>query len=255
MAEHAYTTTALNLRAGPDTEYPLVRWVPEGTAVEVHGCLANYQWCDVQASGDRGWMSAAFLVYPYQSSNVPIVSYGPLIGLPLVGFAFGSYWDDHYRRRPWYDDRHRWARHYRPEYDPPRYRQPPQSSRYYPDRRSAQLNPPSARPPEFRPPQVQSQQIYPAQNRPDYRQPDYRQPDYRQPDYRQPDYRQPDYRQPDYRQQNRSREYRDERARPPQAIRPPERQPDLQRGYRGRDPDPTSTRMPDGSARPDRGGP
>ena len=72
MAEQAITTTAVNLRAGPDADYPLVRWVPEGTAVEVHGCLADYRWCDVEVYNDRGWMAASYLVYPYQNSAVPI---------------------------------------------------------------------------------------------------------------------------------------------------------------------------------------
>jgi uncharacterized protein YraI len=182
MADTAYTTTAVNLRAGPDTDYPLVRWVPEGTAVEVFGCLADYRWCDVQAYGDRGWMSAGYLVYPYQNSNVPIVTYGAVIGLPLVGFAFDSYWDDHYRRRPWYGERQRWSNRYRPDYDPPRYRQPPPPQpRYYPrDPRPPQYYPPAVRPPEYRPPAVQ---------RPD-RQPYYQGRDDRnypqQPGYRNP---------------------------------------------------------------------
>src|SRR5690606_1114701 len=91
MAEQAFTTTAVNLRAGPDAEYPLVRWVPEGTAVEVYGCLSDYRWCDVEAYGDRGWMHANYLVYPYRSSHVPIITYGPVIGLPIPGFTIESY--------------------------------------------------------------------------------------------------------------------------------------------------------------------
>lgn len=161
FAEEAYTTTAVNLRAGPDADYPLVRWVPEGTGVNVHGCLADYRWCDVEVYGDRGWISASYLVYPYQNSNVPIVTYGPVIGLPLVGFTFESYWDDHYHRRPWYVERQRWAHRYRPEYAVPRYRQPPQA-------RPPQYYPPAARPPEYRPPLVQQR---PARD-PYYRGPD-----------------------------------------------------------------------------------
>ena len=162
LAEQAYTTTAVNLRAGPDTGYPLVRWVPEGTAVEVYGCLADYRWCDVEVYGDRGWMAASYLVYPYQNSAVPIVTYGAVIGLPLIGFTFDSYWHDHYRGRPWYDNRQRWAYRHRPEYyyphpplyESPRYSRPPPHYRP-PPQRPPQYHPPAARPPEFRPPQVQ----------------------------------------------------------------------------------------------------
>jgi uncharacterized protein YraI len=176
MAAEAYTTTAVNLRAGPDADYPLVRWVPEGTEVEVYGCLANYQWCDVEVYGDRGWMSASYLVYPYQSSNVPIVTYGAVIGLPLVGFTFDSYWHDHYRGRSWYGHRERWAYRHRPEYHPPRYSSPHYSRppQYRPPQRPPQYYPPAARPPEFRPPQVQRPPQYdmrPPPNRTDARPP------------------------------------------------------------------------------------
>ena len=203
MAEQAYTTTAVNLRAGPDTDYPLVRWVPEGTAVEVHGCLGDYRWCDVEVFGDRGWMSASYLVYPYQSSHVPIITYGAVIGLPLIGFTFDSYWDNYYSHRPWYGERQRWAYRHRPEFfapphRPPQFR-PPQHRppQFYPpgnrppefrppQARPPQFNPPSARPPEFRPPQVQQQPMRPPQNQ--GRPPAYRPPDARsqQPGFRPP---------------------------------------------------------------------
>lgn len=223
FAEQAYTTTAVNLRAGPDTDYPLVRWVPESTAVEVHGCLADYRWCDVEVYGDRGWMSASYLVYPYQSSTVPIVTYGAVIGLPLVGFTFDSYWDNHYSHRPWYHDRQRWAQRYRPEYNPPSYR-PPQ---YYPPgnrpqyrppaNRPPEYYPPAARPPQYRPPQVQAQ---PQPMRP----PPDRQPTYRSnPRPQQPNYR-PEGTMPPV------------QSRPPATARPPSPPPMSNRPTPGRSP-------------------
>ena len=39
---------------------------------------------------------------------MPVVDYGPRIGIDVVGFSVGSYWQSHYRDRPWYDDRSRW---------------------------------------------------------------------------------------------------------------------------------------------------
>jgi uncharacterized protein YraI len=217
MAAQAYTTTAVNLRAGPDADYPLVRWVPEGTAVEVYGCLSDYRWCDVEVYGDRGWMSASYLVYPYQNSAVPIVTYGAVIGVPLIGFTFDSYWHDHYRARPWYDSRYRWEHRYRPEYypphyDSPRYSRPPQN-RPLPQQRPPQYYPPAARPPEFRPPQVQP--MRPPQYRPDFRQP--------QPAYRPPESARPPSARPSG------------PATPPQVARPPSPQAD-DRGPPGRSP-------------------
>jgi hypothetical protein len=48
------------------------------------------------------------LSYYYQQSYVPIIEYGPRIGLPVIAFGFDSYWDRHYRGRPWYSERSRW---------------------------------------------------------------------------------------------------------------------------------------------------
>jgi len=229
MAEQAFTTTAVNLRAGPDADYPLVRWVPEGTEVEVYGCLADYRWCDVEVYGDRGWMSASYLVYPYQSSAVPIVTYGAVIGVPLVGFTFDSYWHDHYRGRPWYDHRQRWAHRYRPEYHAPRHYPPPPhySSPRHPPRppsaRPPEFHPPAARPPEFRPPHAQP--VRPPQYRPPQHRPDSRpqQPSYRPPQARPPIAQPPSARPP-------------QRAMPPNVARPPSAPPTVHRPTPGRSP-------------------
>lgn len=118
----ARTTTAVNLRAGPGVEYPIVAWLPQATRVEVHGCVERYEWCDVTAPDVRGWVHAAYLAYPYRNRPVPIITYGALIGLPIIIFSIGPYWDDHYRNRPWYSQRPRWEHRGPP---PLRPRQPP----------------------------------------------------------------------------------------------------------------------------------
>lgn len=196
LAQEAYTTTAVNLRAGPDADYPLVRWVPEGTAVQVVGCLGDFLWCDVEVFGDRGWMYAKYLVYPYQSNYVPIVSYGPVIGVPIFGFSI-DYWDDHYRGRPWYSDRPRWVHRHRPEYYPPQHR-PPQyrPPQYYPPGNRPEFRPPGVRPDVVRP------DVSPPLGPPSYRPPQARpapRPEYRPPDVTtrpQPVYRPPDVSRP-----------------------------------------------------------
>lgn len=53
QAAPGYSTTGVNMRSGPDTEYPSVEIIPEGTALEIAGCLPDESWCDVIARA--GW--------------------------------------------------------------------------------------------------------------------------------------------------------------------------------------------------------
>ena len=121
LAQEAYTNRTANVRAGPDRSYPVVAQLPPGAGLQVMGCIDDYSWCDVVFGDNRGWVYAGSLVYPYQSGRVPILGYGAVIGLPIITFSIGSYWDRYYRGRPWYRNRSYWVN--RP---PPRHYRPPQ---------------------------------------------------------------------------------------------------------------------------------
>ncbi|VVD69606.1 peptide-binding protein [Pandoraea eparura] len=114
----AVTNAAANVRAGPAIDYPVVAQAGAGTPVTVYGCLSDYSWCDIGLPGARGWIYAALLSYPYQGNPVPVLNYGPMIGLPIVTFSIGAYWGNYYRGRPWYHDQRYWNR------PPPRTRPP-----------------------------------------------------------------------------------------------------------------------------------
>ncbi|WP_158080952.1 SH3 domain-containing protein, partial [Pelomonas sp. KK5] len=101
LAQQALTTGWVNLRAGPSRDYPLVMRLPPNTPIQVEGCLSGYNWCDVSVGPDRGWAYARQLSYVYQDRPVPIYGWGARIGLPIIVFSIGSYWDDYYRQRPW----------------------------------------------------------------------------------------------------------------------------------------------------------
>ncbi len=104
----AVTTEPVALRAGPAADFPIVDSIPDDARVNVHGCVRAYRWCDVSWRDARGWVRGDDLSYYYQQSYVPIIEYGPRIGLPVIAFGFDSYWDRHYRGRPWYSERTRW---------------------------------------------------------------------------------------------------------------------------------------------------
>lgn len=55
----SFSTTDVNLRDGPGTEYGVVNVVPEGTQVFVDHCRRG--WCAVDYRGEEGWMSRDYL--------------------------------------------------------------------------------------------------------------------------------------------------------------------------------------------------
>jgi len=127
--ETAYTTSTVTLQAGPAPDYPAVGTFGADTPVTLYGCLDGYNWCDVSYQDARGWVDGQALAYPYQDQRVPIAVYGPELSLPVVSFTFGSYWDDHYRGRPFFTERERFEHHAPPPPPPHREAPPPLPSR------------------------------------------------------------------------------------------------------------------------------
>ncbi len=117
FAADGYVTGNVNLRAGPDTSYPRVSMLDAGTPVAIEGCVNGWSWCDVAAGDNRGWVAGNFLQEEYQGQRVFVPEYGVQIGIPIVAFAFGAYWGEHYRNRSWYGERNHWS-HIRPQYRP-----------------------------------------------------------------------------------------------------------------------------------------
>jgi uncharacterized protein YraI len=107
-AQVAYTAKDVHLRAGPARDYPVVAILPAGAEIAVEGCLSGYSWCDVVAGPNRGWVYSGNIVYPYQGADVPVLTYGAMIGFGIVAFSVGDYWDHYYRDRPWYPQRQVW---------------------------------------------------------------------------------------------------------------------------------------------------
>src|ERR1700683_4324807 len=58
-AATALTTSNVNLREGPSTDYPVITPLPGNTAGEIEGCAQG--WCKVDYAGAAGWMSEDYL--------------------------------------------------------------------------------------------------------------------------------------------------------------------------------------------------
>lgn len=110
-----YVTGNVNLRAGPDSGYPTVARLPAGAPVAIEGCVDGWSWCDVASGNNRGWVAGNFLQEEYRGQRVLVPEYGVQIGIPVVSFVFGTYWDNNYRNRSWYDNREHWS-HVTPQY-------------------------------------------------------------------------------------------------------------------------------------------
>jgi uncharacterized protein YraI len=118
QAAEGFATANVNMRAGPSTQYPAVTVIPAGESVEIHGCLADVPWCDVEFYNGRGWVAGRYVQALYQQRRVYVDPqyYRPL-GIPTVVFSVGNYWDRYYRGRDFYGQRERWRRN--PVYDRP----------------------------------------------------------------------------------------------------------------------------------------
>ena len=110
-ADLAITTQGVNMRAGPDTSYPQVAYVGPGMNVNVVGCVEGWQWCDVVAGPNRGWVYSGYLSYSYYDRPTLISYGGPTLGIPLISFSIGPYWDNYYRGRPFWNQRSYWYNH------------------------------------------------------------------------------------------------------------------------------------------------
>ncbi len=176
FAQVGYVSRQVNLRAGPATEYPVVATLLPGVEIVVQGCLSDYRWCDVVVGPNRGWVYAANIVYPYQGANVPVLTYGALIGLGIVAFSVGDYWDHHYHGRPWYPQRQHWVDRSWPRFGPGGHRLP--GPEYRPGDHRPPPPGPGFRPGDHRPPSGPA--VRPGDHRPPPR-PAVRQGDHRPP--------------------------------------------------------------------------
>ncbi len=109
FAANGSTSEAVQLQAGPGSEYPDVMRLAPNLKITIHGCARAFDWCDVEWRGNRGWVPAATVDYRMDDTLLPVNNYGSRIGLPQIDFDLTRYWDTHYRQRPWYAQRQEWS--------------------------------------------------------------------------------------------------------------------------------------------------
>jgi uncharacterized protein YraI len=120
IAAEGFVTGNVNLRAGPDVNYPAVTVIPVGSPVSIQGCVGGWEWCDVIWADNRGWVAGNFIQYEYNNQPVLLPAYGAAIGIPIVTFAIADYWGHYYNNRPFYAERDRWFSRPYVRREPPR---------------------------------------------------------------------------------------------------------------------------------------
>ena len=106
---NAYVTTDLNLRAGPDTDFPAIVVIPQDEYVTVYACIEDLSWCDVSYAEYRGWVAADYIRPFYQSRFMTVQEYAPLVVLPSAPFDIKLYWTSFYRDQPFFAELDQWA--------------------------------------------------------------------------------------------------------------------------------------------------
>ena len=56
-----HTTSNLNLRAGPGTNYPVRTIIPKGAEIDVHSC--GHEWCYTSWVEHQGYVSRDYLLH------------------------------------------------------------------------------------------------------------------------------------------------------------------------------------------------
>jgi len=108
-AEPGYSTANVNMRTGPDIDFPSIGVIPEGEPIYIEGCLRDESWCDVRWGPERGWVYSEYLAFDYRGNMVALPDLGlSVFRIPVVTFAARDYWGRYYVGRPWYRDRDRW---------------------------------------------------------------------------------------------------------------------------------------------------
>ncbi len=107
-AAQGYANNELKVRAGPNSEYPVVSRIADNRLLDIRGCTDGWKWCEVSARGSRGWVPADQLRVVYQNKRVQLKNYGERLNVPVVGFERRNYWRQNYRDRDFYRNEANW---------------------------------------------------------------------------------------------------------------------------------------------------
>ncbi len=98
-ADPGRANASVNVRAGPDIAFPGIATLARGASIEVRGCIASRQWCDVSSGRVRGWVSARYLDINVGGRQGNVWNNRTRVQLPTLSWNIDSYWDTNYSGR------------------------------------------------------------------------------------------------------------------------------------------------------------
>ncbi len=106
------------IQAGPSASFPRLGMLAPRSQIVIHGCLRNWSWCDISFRTYRGWVIGQNIAATYRGRTQRLSTVAPMMGIGVLSFTISNYWNDHYRTRPFYQQRDQWERHYDRNYQP-----------------------------------------------------------------------------------------------------------------------------------------
>jgi uncharacterized protein YraI len=100
--ETGFANMRAELRAGPGIDFPRVATIAEGVQMDIDGCIASGQWCEVGMLGMRGWLNATQLDIHINGLRETLASHRTEAALPTITWNLEKYWSDNYRDRTIY---------------------------------------------------------------------------------------------------------------------------------------------------------
>jgi len=89
LAATAYSSTSLNVRAGPGTGYRVVDTLRDGERVDIDHCNRGYTWCHISHRGPDGWVAARYLNDRRYGQRRPVNRFGLSLNIPQLDLRFG----------------------------------------------------------------------------------------------------------------------------------------------------------------------
>jgi uncharacterized protein YraI len=88
-------TTALNLRAGPGPEQPIIGGIPARRTAQILGCVEGSLWCQVVYRGQQGWAYSQYMSLRAGGGTIVVREPANVTGVPVI--AYNGYVTPSYR--------------------------------------------------------------------------------------------------------------------------------------------------------------